>query len=150
MSKPTPEPEKAPKNRQKSEARTQRKRERLIYIALIGIGVVVTLFFGLRILHMMPAVRALRPGPPPVGSAAIEPWMTVPHVAGITHVPEGYLWQQLGLSPLGNRRHSLEKLQAQRTQRTPDAQPILPLLSQAVDDFQHEHPQPLPPNRSTP
>ena len=119
-------------------------------MGLIGIGVIVTLFFGLRVLHKIPAVRALRPGPPPVGSAAIEACMTVPHVARITHVPEGYLWQQLGLSPLGNRRHSLEKLQAQRDQGTPDAPPILSLLHQAVDDFQRDRPQPPSPSGATP
>ncbi len=145
MSTPLPEPEQTPKTRQRSEARTQRKRERLIYMGLIGFGVIVTLFFGLRFLHMIPAVRALRPGPPPVGAAAIEEWMTVPHVARITHVPEGYLWQQLDLPPLGNRRHSLEKLQAQRNQSAPDAQAILPLLHQAVEDFQIDHPPGGPP-----
>lgn len=144
------EPEEKPKSRSRSGAKGQRKGERLIYMALIGVGVIVTLFFGLRVLHMMPAVRAMRPGPPPVGSAAIEKWMTVPHVARITHVPEGYLWQQLDLSPLGNRRHSLEKLQTQRNQSDPEAQPILPLLHQAVDDFQRDHPQPPPPNGSAP
>lgn len=150
MSTHLSEPEEKPKSRSRSEARSQRRRERTIYVGLIGIGVIVTLFFGLRVLHMMPAVRTLHPGPPPVGSAAIEEWMTVPHVARITHVPEDYLWQQLGLSPLGNRRHSLEKLQEQRDRRTPDAQPILPLLHQAVDDFHRDHPQPPPQSGSTP
>lgn len=134
------EPEEKIKSRSRSEAKGQRKRERLIYMALIGAGVIASLFFGLRFLHMVPAMRGLRPGPPPVGSAAIEPWMTVGHVARITHVPEGYLWQTLDISPLGNRRHSLEKLQEIREKDNPDALPILPLLHQAVDDFQTDHP----------
>jgi len=123
-----------------------RGQDRSIYLALIGVGVILTLFFGLRVLHMAPNLRGLRPGPPPVGAAAIEEWMTVPHVAHLTHVPEGHLWQQVGLSPLGNRRHSLEQIQEARAKTMQDPPPILPLLQQAVETFQSDHPSggPLP------
>lgn len=146
MSTQPPEPKQVPKTE------AQRSRERLIYLALIGLGVMVTLIFGLRFLRMAPHLRGLRPGPPPVGSAAVEGWMTLPHIAQITHVPEARLWQEVGLSPAGNRHRSLETLQIELDQADPNAPPLLTTLQQAVDEFQRGHPQPAspPPPPETP
>jgi hypothetical protein len=119
-------------------------------LALIGLGVLLTLFFGVRTWRMLPHLQDMHPAPPAQDASAIETWMTVPHVARITHVPESYLWQQLGLSARGNRRASLETLQTDRARTEPDRPTILAELRRAVAAYQAENgtmvaPSPRPP-----
>lgn len=113
----------------------------MVYLILIGLGVILTLFFGLRTLRMMPHLRGVRPAPPPMDATVIEVWMTIPHIARVTHVPEEYLWQEAGLSAPGNRRRSVEQLQADQVNQVGgDALPLLLRLQQAVDEFHRTHP----------
>lgn len=78
-------------------------------VGLIILGLALICFFGLRLVrshgHLQ---RDLRPGVTDV--ELVRGWMTVPYVAKAYHVPEDYIFEQLGIPPQGNKDKSLFQL----------------------------------------
>lgn len=96
-----------------------RNRQRALVIGLIGLGLIVAGFFGMRALHAFREFRERRP--PPLPAAAenvpietdadlIRGWMTIPYIARTYHVNPRALFEALDIPPRGNEEKSLEEL----------------------------------------
>ncbi len=81
-------------------------RQRAVVITMIGLGLIIVGFFGLRTLHAFREFRGHRPPPfaPNAESAPVETdvelirdWMTVPFIARMYHVPPPVIFEALGL-----------------------------------------------------
>lgn len=96
-------------------------RQRILVLALIGLGLLIVGFFGLRTLHAFREFRGHRPpGPPfaPEGNQQaqtdvelIRDWMTIPYISRMYHVPPPMLFDALGISRRGNEEKSLKQLE---------------------------------------
>jgi hypothetical protein len=87
--------------------------QRTIFIALILIGAILFLWFGLRSVRSF--VRVQRTGIVP-GTTDVEllrGWMTIPYISQAYHVPETVLYQSLGISGEGQQKKSLADLNRQ-------------------------------------
>jgi hypothetical protein len=85
----------------------------LITIALILLGVVIIVFFGMRAVHAFRKFNGHRPPPP--GSvetdvSLIRDWMTVPFISRMYHVPDKAIFDALNISPFSNHDKSLKKI----------------------------------------
>ena len=88
-------------------------KQKWLVIALIILGLLFTVFFGMR------AARAFRKfdghRPPPLGEVEtdvelIREWMTIPFISHTYHVPEKFLFDALDISPIANHEKSLEEI----------------------------------------
>ena len=88
-------------------------KQKWLVIALIILGLLFTVFFGMR------AARAFRKfdghRPPPLGEVEtdvelIREWMTIPFISHTYHVPEKFLFEALDISPIKNHEKSLEDI----------------------------------------
>jgi hypothetical protein len=80
---------------------------------LIGLGLVLVLLFGFRLAHAIGRWGA--PPPPQALEAAtdtslIREWMTIPYVARTFGVPEGALFEALGIPERQNRWKNLVEI----------------------------------------
>jgi hypothetical protein len=85
-------------------------KERYIIPAILVVGVFLATLFSLRVSRSLIRVldTGIRPGPDNVDT--IRGWMTMPFIARVYRVPEGYLYQQTGISPQSNPHQSLDEL----------------------------------------
>lgn len=93
-------------------ANTNPKQKALV-IALIILGVLFTVFFGMRAVHAFKKFDGK--GPPPRGEVEtdvelIREWMTIPFISHTYHVPEKILFDALDISPITNHEKSLEDI----------------------------------------
>lgn len=72
---------------------------------------------------------------------AIRPWMTIPYIAHLCHVPEGYLYQSLQITGMNPSRHST--LHALAIQYHASADDLVYRVQRAVEDYRQQH-QPKP------
>ncbi len=88
-------------------------KQKWLVVALIILGVLFTVFFGMR------AARAFRKfdghRPPPLGEVEtdvelIREWMTVPFISHTYRVPEKLIFEALEISPVANHEKSLEDI----------------------------------------
>jgi len=92
-------------------------KQRAIVSALIGLGLVIVGFFGVRTFHAFRDFRTHRP-PPPFDNKQqpetdvdlIRDWMTIPFIAKMYHVPPPVLFDALGISLKGNQEKNLKQL----------------------------------------
>ena len=91
-------------------------KQRTLVAILIGLGLVIVGFFGLRTVKAFREFRGHRP-PPRVerGQAAtdvelIRDWMTIPFLAKMYRVPPPLLFDTLGIPHSGNEEKSLRQL----------------------------------------
>lgn len=118
------------------------RRARIITIILLVLGVLLTLWFGMRSLRSFRHVRERGFRPPPMATAdvtTLRGWMTIPYVAVAYGVPEEYLFRQLQIPPENNREASLVELN--RRYRTGEEGQILRELQEAIQQFQRRHEQ---------
>lgn len=95
-----------------------RNRQRALIIGLIGIGLIVAGFFGMRALHAFKEFRERRPHAlPPAESVSVETdpdlirdWMTIPYISVTYNLPPHLLFDALELPPHGNEEKSLAEL----------------------------------------
>lgn len=92
-------------------------RNRLIIGALILIGGVIVVFFGLRAVHALRHLHGhgpLQGKPPPANQTdvtLIREWMTVPYIAHLYNVPPEVVWRSLDIKETEkDRRRSLDSL----------------------------------------
>lgn len=86
------------------------KRERIVFILMIVVGIGLSGFFGLRTVKSY--VRLQRMGLD-VGASHVEHirgWMTIPYIAKAFQTPQAYLFKQLGIPQEGYQKHSLVEL----------------------------------------
>jgi hypothetical protein len=128
-------------------------KQRALVISLIILGILFTIFFGMR------AFRAFKKfeghGPPPHGKVEtnvelIRDWMTVSFVSKMYRVPERELFDALNVSPLGSHDKSLKAL---NEDYYPDkAGFVMDTVKATILAFQssHQPPDPAPKTVSTP
>jgi hypothetical protein len=92
-------------------------RQRLLIIALIFIGLLIVIFFGVRAVHAFRHIRegGFGPGhsPHPPSETNVElirDWMTIPYIASTYGVPDHMLFKELKIPEEGNREKSLKEL----------------------------------------
>lgn len=74
--------------------------------------------------------------------STIKPWMTIPYISRVYHVPEGYLDEQLHLSSPQEQRHSSLLILAQHYNRPVDG--IIHDVQHAILSYRKQHPTPTP------
>jgi hypothetical protein len=89
-------------------------KQRLLFIALSVLGMVLILFFGWRALRAFKKFDGHRP-PPFAGKLQtdvedIEDWMTIPFISHHYGAPPDALFDALGIEPEGNFKKSLKQL----------------------------------------
>lgn len=90
------------------------QRKRIAFITLSMLGVMLILFFGLRVFHTF---RKFGP-PPPLHFAEelqtdvddIEDWMTIPYISYNYGVPPDVFFKALEIVPRENHKKSLQQL----------------------------------------
>ena len=88
-------------------------RKNIGTIALVLLGVVVIIFFGMRVTHAFRKFNGHRPPPPGKVETDVElirEWMTVPFISHMYHVPDEIIFEALEISQKNNRDKSLEDL----------------------------------------
>jgi hypothetical protein len=88
-------------------------KQRVLIIGLIILGILFTVFFGMRAFHAFKKFNGHRP--PPHGKVEtnvelIRDWMTVSFISKTYRVPEKTIYDALNITPLGARDKSLKKL----------------------------------------
>ena len=92
-------------------------RQRTLVFVLIGLGILIVGFFGLRTFHAFREFRGHRQPGPPFGDKhaetnveLIRDWMTIGSLSRIYDVPHRLLYDALGIPPNGNEKKSLKQL----------------------------------------
>jgi hypothetical protein len=93
-------------------------KQRAWIIVLIGLGVLIVGFFGMRAFHAFRKFDGHRPPkfPPPGSEPAetnielIRDWMTLGYISHTYRVPRKLLYETLGIPPNGNEEKSLKQL----------------------------------------
>ncbi len=85
--------------------------KKVVTFALIGLGIVIIVFFGMRVFHAFRKFDGHRP--PPRGNTEtdvelIRDWMTVPFISHMYHVPDKAIFDALDISPFSNKDKSLK------------------------------------------
>jgi hypothetical protein len=88
-------------------------KQRALVIGLIVLGILFTIFFGMRAFHAFRKFDGH--GPPPRGKVEtdvelIRDWMTVSFISKMYRVPERDIFDALNISPLGSHDKSLKDL----------------------------------------
>ncbi len=111
---------------------------------LVSAGVLISLFFGLRVLG---AVRHLHgmgfKSPPSPDQTIIRGWMTVPFIANNFHIAEQDLFAELGVPAEGNQHKSLADLNKQYAPEEPGlfVAKIQTLIQQQKDTRELDRPK---------
>jgi hypothetical protein len=121
-------------------------------LKLISTGILLCLALGLTVFFAVRTVQAVHLLQQSRGMAlsgdvrTIRPWMTIPYISRVYHVPEPYLLQALAISDPASVRHVTLRTLAQRLHRTPDA--LIQQIQATILKYRQEHPsQPQPGNR---
>lgn len=95
-------------------------KQRMLVFLLIGLGLLIVGFFGLRTFHAFREFGGHRPPPPFAGPEDGKPaetdvelirdWMTIGFIAHTYHTPPRALYDALGIPPKGNEKKSLKQL----------------------------------------
>lgn len=116
------------------------RRERILTISLIALGLILVAFFGLRAVRSYIRIQqtGLQPGVTDV--EAIRGWMTIPYIATAYEVPEGYIFEQIDIPQEGNQDKSLGRLNREYAFGQRGA--ILEAVKAAIRQYQAEQPTP--------
>ncbi|MCI0643389.1 MAG: hypothetical protein L0346_00700 [Chloroflexi bacterium] len=114
------------------------RRERILTIGLIVLGLILIGFFGFRAVRSFLRIQltSLEPGVTDV--ELIRGWMTVPYIATAYGVPEEYIFEQIGVPQEGNQEKALRRLNFDYFEGEPGA--ILEAVQAAIRRYQAEHP----------
>jgi hypothetical protein len=94
-------------------------RQRALILILIGLGLLIVGFFGLRTFSAFREFRGHRPPPafeskqPETDVELIRDWMTIPFIGKMYHVAPPVIFDALGIPMKGNQEKSLEQLNAE-------------------------------------
>jgi hypothetical protein len=102
------------------------RKQRAVIIILIGLGLIIVGFFGLRTARAFREFHGHRPPPvfsedstPETDVEFIRHWMTIPFISKTYRVPERILFEALGIPERGNRDKSLRQLNEEYFRHTP-------------------------------
>ena len=90
-------------------------KQRGLVIGLIIIGVLFSVFFGMRVFRSIKQLDGHGHRPPPPGKVEtdvelIRGWMTIPFIAELYHVPEPIIFDAIKIPSEGNREKSIKEL----------------------------------------
>lgn len=91
-------------------------KQRALVSALIGLGLLIIGFFGLRTASAFREFRNHRPPPrfetgsPETNAALIRDWMTIGFISHTYRLPPRLLYEALDIHPKGNEEKSLKQL----------------------------------------
>ncbi|MCB0214029.1 MAG: hypothetical protein KDJ52_32125 [Anaerolineae bacterium] len=112
--------------------------ERLLFIGLLVLGLLLIGFFGLRATFSYIRIQQTGLDPGVTDVEAIRGWMTVPYIAKAYQVPETFIFEQLAIPAEGNRKKSLREL---NREQTPGEQAtMIENVKAAIRLYQTEHP----------
>jgi len=88
-------------------------KKKAMTFALIGMGFVIIVFFGMRVFHAFRKFNGHRP--PPSGNVEtdvelVRDWMTVPFISNMYHVHDRAIFEALDISPFANKDKSLKDI----------------------------------------
>jgi hypothetical protein len=115
-----------------------------VRLKLIGTGILLCLALGLTIFCAVQAVQAVQSFQQSRHLAvtgdvrSIRPWMTIPYVSRVYHVPDSYLLQRLHVSDPRSVSHVTLLSLAERFHRTPDA--LIHEVQTAIQTYRKQHP----------
>ena len=122
--------------------KTLTRRDTLLAIVLILVGLGLVLFFAGRAIR---AFRHVRQGPPrETNVELIQDWMTIPYVSHVYKVPPDYIFDQLEIPEQENRERSIAELNDEYAAAEDGL--ILTQVKAIVQQFQAEHAAPEPPD----
>jgi hypothetical protein len=116
-------------------------KQRALVIGLIILGVLLTVFFGMRAFHAFNKFEGNRPPPPGKVQTDVElirGWMTIPFIAETYRVPENEIFDSLKIPSQGNREKSLKDLNKEYYGNTNGF--VMDTVKSAVLAFQASHP----------
>ena len=118
-------------------------RQRALVIGLIILGILFTIFFGMRAFHAFKKFGGHRPPPPGKVETDVElirDWMTVSFISKMYRVPEKEIFNALNVSPLGSHDKSLKAL---NNDYYPDKDGfVIEMVKATILAFQASHPPP--------
>ena len=93
-------------------------KQRIIILGLIGLGVAIVGFFGMRVIHAYRKFdghhppRFPHPGSEPIQTdvSLIRDWMTISYISHTYRMPPNLLYETLNIKPNGNEDKSLKQL----------------------------------------
>ena len=88
-------------------------KQSALVIGLIILGILFTIFFGMRAFHAFKRIDGYRPPPPGKVETDVElirDWMTVSFIARMYRVPEKDIFEALNIPPQGKHEKSLKDL----------------------------------------
>ena len=88
-------------------------KQRALTIGLILVGILVTVFFGMRVFHAFNKFNGHRPPPHDKVETDVElirGWMTISFIGQMYHVPPPIIFEALNIPPDGNMEKSLKDL----------------------------------------
>lgn len=128
-----------------------KNKQRILFIALSILGVMLILFFGLRAFHAFKKFEKHRPPPfterLQTDVEAIEEWMTIPFISHNYGVPPDVLFDALEIEPRDNFKKNLKQLNEEFY--PDDAGYVLATVKATIRAHQFP-PMPAPPNTPVP
>jgi hypothetical protein len=126
----------------------KKTRQRTLVIGLIILGILFTIFFGMRAFHAYKKFDGHRPPPPGKIETDVElirDWMTVSFISKTYRVPEKEIFDAINVSPLGSHDKSLKEL---NNDYYPDKDGfVMDTVKATILAFHASHP--LPPDSAT-
>ena len=119
-------------------------KQRALVIGLIILGILFTIFFGMRAFHAFKKFNG-HGRPPPHGKVEtdvelIRDWMTISFISKMYRVPEREIFDALNVSPLGSHDKSLKVL---NNDYYPDKDGfVMDTVKATILAFQASHPSP--------
>lgn len=110
---------------------------------LFCVALALTIIFGVRTVQAIVGFEHSHQAAQSGDVRTIRPWMTVPYIARVYHVPEPYLLETLGISDAQSVRHVTLSRLATRLNTTSDS--LVQELQQAILTYREQHPDQTPP-----
>ena len=114
------------------------RKERIITITLIVVGIILIAFFGFRAVRSFLRIQLTGLDQGVTDVELIRGWMTVPYIATAYGVPEEYIFEHIGVPQEGNQEKALYGLNRQYFGGEPEA--ILKAVQEAISQYKAEHP----------
>lgn len=114
--------------------------ESWLILGLGVIGLLLVTLFGLRAVRSFMRIERSHLDPRSPSVDDIRGWMTLPHLAKVFHIPEPYLYEQLGISPDEAHRLDLRELSLSRSPDAPEQ--FMERVRSVIRSYQTERPPP--------
>lgn len=127
-------------SRQTTPKKSRTGSETWLAVGLAVVGLILVVLFGLRAVRSFTRIERdhLDPRAPRVED--IRGWMTLPHLARMFHVPEPYLYEQLGVAEDDAHRMDLRELSRAQSPEAPEE--FMERVKDVIRSYQPARPPP--------